>query len=157
MAYNDGMQRTTADPTWATPQWLFDYWDALFDFDLDVCAATETAKCKSYYTPEIDGLSQPWDSRMCWMNPPYGREIVKWCSKAADEADNGATVVGLVPARTDTGWWHDHVLRAGSIYFLRGRIAFGDGTSPAPFPNAIVVWEQAQSLEVHWLDLRNDR
>jgi site-specific DNA-methyltransferase (adenine-specific) len=157
MAYNDGMQRTTADPTWETPQWLFDYWAARFQFSIDVCAVNETTKCEEYFSPERNGLIQDWDGETCWMNPPYGREIVKWCKKAADEADNGAVVVGLIPARTDTGWWHDHVIRASRIYFLRGRIQFDNCGVNAPFPNAVVVWAGVSPAKVEWLDLRNYR
>lgn len=124
---------------WATPQDLFDRLDATWHFDLDVCATEENAKCARYYTKEQDGLKQNWGG-VCWMNPPYGREIGKWMEKAYTESLKGATVVCLVPARTDTAWWHDYAMR-GQVTFIRGRIKFGNAKNPAPFPSALVVFD----------------
>ena len=109
--------------TWETPVELFRRLDAEFRFDLDVCALPATAKCARYFTPEEDGLAQRWEG-VCWMNPPYGRQITHWMRKAFEESQGGATVVCLVPARTDTEWWHQYALR-GEIRFLRGRLRFG--------------------------------
>jgi len=124
---------------WSTPQ---DTFDALADefgpFDLDVCATPENAKCSRYYTKEDDGLAHPWYGR-CWMNPPYGREIKAWMRKAYEESQRGATVVCLVPARTDTAWWHDYAMN-GEVRFLRGRLKFGNAKNAAPFPSAVVVF-----------------
>lgn len=122
-----------------TPQWLFDKYDKLYNFDIDVCATSENAKCKKFFTKEDDGLRQVW-SGSCWMNPPYGREIGKWIAKAYSSSIEGATVVCLVPARTDTAWWHDYAMK-GKIEFLRGRIKFSNCDNPAPFPSAIVVFD----------------
>lgn len=122
---------------WETPQFLFDGLNAEFRFELDVCATAKTAKCRRYFTPEDDGLKQDWDG-VCWMNPPYGREIEQWMAKAVDAAHRGALVVCLVPARTDTRWWHKYA-RRGEIRYLRGRLRFGEATNAAPFPSAIVV------------------
>lgn len=124
---------------WETPQELFDKLDAEYHFDVDVCATQENAKCARYYTREDDGLKQEWHGT-CWMNPPYGRDIQKWMEKAYTESRvNGATVVCLVPSRTDTRWWHEYAMR-GKIQFLRGRIKFGQSKNAAPFPSAIVVF-----------------
>jgi phage N-6-adenine-methyltransferase len=123
---------------WETPQFLFDGLNAEFGFELDVCAAPHNAKCKQYYTATVDGLAQNWTG-VCWMNPPYGREIEKWIRKAFESAENGALVVCLVPARTDTRWWHRYVLR-GEIRFLKGRLKFGGSKNSAPFPSAIVIF-----------------
>lgn len=94
---------------WETPQALFDRLDAAYHFECDVCATAENAKCAKYYDRETDGLKQTWTG-VCYMNPPYGREIGKWMHKALDSARAGAVVVCLVPARTDTAWWHDTVM-----------------------------------------------
>ncbi len=126
------------DHTWETPAELFERLDAEFSFDLDVCALPETAKCKRFFTPEDDGLTLPW-SGVCWMNPPYGRAIGDWMRKAFYESVGGCTVVCLVPARTDTEWWHEFALR-GEIRFIRGRLRFGGAKSGAPFPSAIVIF-----------------
>lgn len=125
---------------WETPKWLFDELNEKYHFDIDVCATPENAKCATYYTPEQDGLKQEWKG-VCWMNPPYGREIGKWVKKAYESAQAGATVVCLLPARTDTAWWHDYVMRWGEITFLRGRLKFGNAQNSAPFPSAIVVFK----------------
>ena len=123
---------------WATPQSTFDKLDAEFGFTIDVCATHENAKCEKHYTREDDGLAQVWSGR-CWMNPPYGREIGKWMGKAYESARAGATVVCLVPARTDTAWWHDFAAK-GEVRFLRGRLKFGNAKTNAPFPSAVVIF-----------------
>jgi phage N-6-adenine-methyltransferase len=137
MAVNPGMYSSATDE-WATPQAFFDLLDQEFHFTLDVCARPENAKCRTFFTREVDGLRQPWSGR-CWMNPPYGREIVRWVRKAYEESLQGAIVVCLVPARTDTAWWHDYCTK-GEIRFLRKRLSFGGASSSAPFPSAIVIF-----------------
>jgi len=129
---------------WETPQDLFDRLNAEHGFTLDVCAIPEDAKCSRYFTPEADELKQDWKDHVCWMNPPYGREIGKWVKKAyeatfMDWQHTGAKVVCLLPARTDTAWWHDFVAK-GKVTFLRGRLKFGGHKNNAPFPSAIVVF-----------------
>jgi phage N-6-adenine-methyltransferase len=123
---------------WETPAALFARLDEEFRFTLDVCALPRNAKCKRYFTPEIDGLSQKWQGS-CWMNPPYGREIGKWMAKALSESRRGCTVVCLVPARVDTEWWHMYAVH-GEIRSLRGRVRFVGAASVAPFPSAIVIF-----------------
>lgn len=128
---------------WATPQAFFDELDKEFRFDLDVCASDENAKCAEYFTEEDSCLEKNWGGRRCFMNPPYGREIGKFIAKARSEAEeNGALVVCLIPARTDTSYWHDHIFgHASDIRFVRGRLKFGDGKNSAPFPSAVVVYD----------------
>lgn len=129
---------TSKTDLWATPPAFFAELDKEFGFDVDVCAIPENAKCERFYSPEDDGLNQAWEGT-CYMNPPYGRQIGKWIRKAYEESQKGATVVCLIPARTDTAYWHDYVMK-GEIRFIRGRLYFGDGTGPAPFPSAVVVF-----------------
>lgn len=137
----DGAAFSSATDLWATPQHVFDALDAEFGFSLDVCATAANAKCSRFFTAAEDGLSQSWAADNAWMNPPYGRAIDAWLEKAADEAEAGATVVCLIPARTDTRWWHDQVMaRASEVRLVRGRLTFGAASSPAPFPSAIVVY-----------------
>ena len=131
---------SSATCEWETPQELFYRLNAQYHFETDVCATAENAKCGKFYTKEQDGLKQDWRG-VCWMNPPYGKEIGKWMEKAyAESRTAGATVVCLVPARTDTAWWHDYAMK-GNIQFLRGRLKFGGCKNSAPFPSAIVVFD----------------
>lgn len=123
---------------WSTPDDLFAELDAVFHFDLDACATAENAKCARYFTKEDDTLRQRWRGTV-WMNPPYGREIGHFMRKAFEESRQGATVVCLVPARTDTAWWHRYA-RKGQVIFLRGRLRFGNASASAPFPSAIVIF-----------------
>lgn len=124
---------------WGTPQDLFDKLNAIHNFTLDVCATPENAKCARFFTPEDDGLKQDWKDNICWMNPPYGRKIGKWVEKAYESSLQGATVVCLLPSRTDTKWWHEYCMQ-GKIEFIRGRLKFGESKNSAPFPSAIVIF-----------------
>jgi phage N-6-adenine-methyltransferase len=127
---------------WATPWDLFARLDAEFHFTLDVCATAGNAKCQRYFTKADDGLAQTW-SGYAWCNPPYS-EVARWMAKALEAARTTAElVVCLVPARTDTAWWHD-VAAQGEVRFLRGRLRFGDSLSGAPFPSVIVVFREAR-------------
>lgn len=131
---------SSATDLWATPQEFFDRLDAVHSFTLDACANSDNAKCDRYFTKEQDGLAQSWDG-VVWMNPPYGREIGHWMRKAYESSQQGATVVCLVPARTDTRWWHDYAIK-GQIEFIRGRLKFGGHKSNAPFPSAVVTFSE---------------
>lgn len=122
---------------WATPQDLFDELNKQWNFTLDPCALPENAKCDRFYTPEDDGLSQNWNGHTVFMNPPYGREIGKWVKKAYE---SNCYAVCLLPARTDTKWFHDYCLK-GEIIFLKGRLKFGGAKHSAPFPSMIVVFK----------------
>src|SRR5690554_6323664 len=131
---------SSVDMDWETPPGLIADLEREFGpFDLDVAAAPHNAKAPKYFTEEDDGLTQDWYG-LCFMNPPYGREIGKWVAKARAEAEAGrATVVALIPARTDTSYWHEHIFDvADLVMFLKGRVRFTrDGqTGPAPFPSA---------------------
>lgn len=136
---NNGLFSSERDD-WETPRDLFDALDRRFQFDLDPCATHQNHKTERYFTVEDDGLSQDWDGRV-FMNPPYGREISKWIEKAYTESmkPHCQIVVGLIPARTDTKYWHSFVMKATFILFIKGRVHFSEGGS-APFPSAIVVW-----------------
>jgi phage N-6-adenine-methyltransferase len=133
-------QFSSATDLWATPQWLFEELDQEFRFDCDVCALPENAKCSDFFTPEQDGLRQEWHGT-CYCNPPYGETIGLWVHKAWQSAQDGAVVVCLLPARTDTAWWFDYVMEATEIRFLRGRLKFSNAENSAPFPSAVVVFK----------------
>lgn len=139
---------TSNSEEWGTPQELFNRLNKEFNFTLDVCASEENAKCPKYYTKEEDALKQEWGG-VIWMNPPYGRRIGNWVKKAKETARQGkATVVCLLPARTDTAWWHDYVMKANEIRLIRGRLKFGDGKGSAPFPSAIVVFKKGLTSKI---------
>lgn len=111
-----------------------------FGFTLDPCATRENAKCEKFYTQRDNGLIQLWTDERVFMNPPYGTEIKAWMRKAYLESQKGATVVCLVPARTDTEWWHRYAAK-GEIRFLKGRIKFNGCENSAPFPSAVVIFK----------------
>lgn len=131
---------------WCTPKQLFDRLDQEFHFVLDAAATAQNAKCSLFFTPETDGLSQSWDcGGAVFCNPPYGRDIGKWVKKAYEESIGGEeTIVLLIPARTDTAYFHDYVYGKAEIRFLRGRIKFtdeyGNESGTAPFPSMLVVY-----------------
>ena len=135
---------------WETPQDLFNELDQEFGFVLDPCSTKENAKCQNFLTKERDGLSYPWSEfdGPVFMNPPYGREIGKWVKKAYEESQIGITVVCLLPARTDTKYFHTYCMK-GEIRFLKGRVYFTnqDGKNGrAPFPSMIVIFRRLNEL-----------
>lgn len=134
---------SSSTPEWATPQPFFDELNAEFSFTLDPCATAANAKCAKYFTKAQDGLAQDWSKDVVFMNPPYGREIGDWMRKAYESYLDGATVVCLVPARTDTRWWHDYAVK-GKVRFVRGRLKFGGATNSAPFPSAVVIFSRGR-------------
>ena len=132
---------------WETPWELFNILNDEFHFTIDVCANERNTKCKEFYSKEDDGLIQDWYGT-CWMNPPYGRAIRQWVVKAYESSlENACTVVCLLPARTDTAWWHDYVIPyASDVRFIKGRIRFSNAESGAPFPSAIVVFKSGKDI-----------
>lgn len=149
LAYNKGGEMSvhfsSRSDNWETPSEFFSAVEAeLGLFTVDVCATAANAKVAQFYTPEQDGRKQVWTGR-CWMNPPYGRGIGAWVKKASESAKGGAVVVALLPARTDTGWAHEYIFKAGScaseVRFIRGRLKFGGGENSAPFPSMLVIFE----------------
>ena len=133
---------------WETPWNLFNQLNAEFHFNTDVCATPQNKKCAHFYSKDEDGLKQSWRGT-CWMNPPYGRVIKDWVEKAYKTTlESAETVVCLLPARTDTAWWHEFVIpHASEIRFLRGRIKFSNAKAGAPFPSAIVVFKKIKQGE----------
>ena len=138
---------SSAHHGWETPQWLLETLYTVFGmFDLDPCSATRnrrkaSVRARKHYTVNDNGLDLPWRGKV-FVNCPYGRQIGLWTAKAKSEVEktNARVVVGLVPARTDTSWFHDSIAGFATTIFLRGRLSFGDGEQPAPFPSALVIW-----------------
>ena len=142
MATNLKTMLSSQDMTWETPQDFFDKLNDEFHFTLDPCATPETAKCKKYYTKEDDGLVQDWSNEIVFCNPPYGTAIKHWVKKCANEGKK-TTVVMLIPARTDTIYFHEHIYHKAEIRFVKGRLKFGGkqkGSGCAPFPSMIVIF-----------------
>ena len=138
---NTGLMFSSKTDLWETPQDLFDKLNNEFQFTLDVCATPENAKCDKFYTEEQDGLKHPWKGTV-WCNPPYGRGIGQWVRRALFASVSGSTVVMLLPARTDTKWFHDYIYKRNNveIRFIRGRLKFGGSKNSAPFPSMVVVF-----------------
>jgi len=139
VSLNASLFFTSAGSDCETPQTTFDALNEEFHFQLDVCATRESAKCSEYLGVSDDALAVPWHGP-AFMNPPYGRKIGKWLRKAYEESKLGITVVCLIPSRTDTAWWHDYVMKAREIRFIRGRLHFNGHRYGAPFPSVIVVF-----------------
>ena len=132
---------TSSSDEWSTPQDLFDALNKEFSFTLDVCATHENRKCDEYFTREDDGLTREWYGNV-WMNPPYGRQIGDWVRKAYEYGTGGGLAVALIPARTDTKYWHRYVMNSTEIRLIRGRVKFGNADTGAPFPSAVVIFSE---------------
>lgn len=130
---------SSASDNWETPQDFFDALNDEFHFTLDAAASDGNAKCARYFTKVQDGLAQDWTG-VVWCNPPYGREVKRWVAKAAKSAGKGAVVVMLLPARTDTRWFHDYINGKAEVRFVKGRLKFGGAKNSAPFPSMVVVF-----------------
>lgn len=134
---------------WETPQYVFDYLNNIFKFDIDVCATKDNRKVDNWFSKEHDGLRQNWNLyKSCFMNPPYGKEIIKWMQKAYNESLLGVNVVCLVHSRTDTRWFHDYAMKSSEIWFIKGRLKFGYGKQSAPFPSCVVVFNNEHDTPI---------
>ena len=133
---------------WPTPQDFFDDLNEEFHFTLDPCANEENHKCDLFYTKEQDGLTKDWGGHVVFCNPPYGKEIADWVRYSYEQSQKpNTTVVMLIPARTDTRYFHDYIYGKAEIRFIKGRLKFGDATTAAPFPSMVVVYRKN-----NWLD-----
>ena len=131
---------SSATDEWPTPRAFFARLDRRYHFTLDPCATPENATCPTYFTKEDDGLKQDWGAHRVFCNPPYGRTVGPWARKCVEASQRGALVVLLVPARTDTKWFHDWVQGKAQIKFMRGRLRFGEADSCAPFPSMLATY-----------------
>jgi phage N-6-adenine-methyltransferase len=135
---------------WSTPQDFFDKLNWRFGpFDLDPCADLNNTKCQNFFTEPEDGLTKDWEGFTSFVNPPYGRGIEGWIKKGYEESRKEKTkVVMLIPSRTDTKYWHQYIMKADEVYFVKGRLKFGDSTNSAPFPSAVVVFDGTNRQQV---------
>lgn len=142
MKMNVSLMFSSEKDNWETPNDLFKELNDEFKFNLDPCATNENAKCDKYYTINEDGLMQDWGGYNVFCNPPYGKEIKKWVKKCYDESKKENTkVVLLIPARTDTSYFHDYIYeKAKEVRFIRGRLKFSNNKYNAPFPSMIIVF-----------------
>lgn len=138
---NRGLYSSVTDE-WETPQDLFNELNQEFHFTLDPCASTDNHKCEKWYSRSDDGLSKSWSGETVFVNPPYGSEIQKWVAKCAAENKGGVVCVMLLPARTDTRWFHEYIYHKAEVRFIKGRIRFGNSKWNAPFPSMIVVFRR---------------
>ena len=141
---------------WETPQ---DFYEKLNEvhgpFTLDPCATEKTAKCDHYFTEQEDGLFKSWEGETVFMNPPYGRSISNWIKKAHEESQRPNTkVICLIPARTDTKYWHEYCMRAKEIHFVKGRLKFGNSANSAPFPSAVIIFESEPQTIIKTMEAR---
>ena len=125
---------------WETPQDFFNKLNEEFHFTLDPCALPENAKCDKFFTPKENGLIQDWSGYRVFCNPPYGKSISSWVKKCYTESLKGTFIVMLIPARTDTVYFHNYIYHKADIRFIKGRLKFGDSKNSAPFPSMIVIY-----------------
>lgn len=127
---------------WETPTELFNLVNAEFGFTIDVAASAENTKVARYISEQQDAMTCSWGMNVCWLNPPYGKghKLSDWVRKAYIESQNGATTVMLIPARTNTNWFHDYCLKHGEVRFLRGRPKFGGADHGLPQPLCFVIF-----------------
>ena len=136
---------TSLIPNWETPEEiLYPLVKEFGPFELDAAADAQNAKAPKFFSLEDSAFQHRWTG-LVWLNPPYGKGIGDWIQKAyLSSIEDGATVVCLVPARTDTAWWRDWVMGKAEVRFLRGRVRFktpkGLRMSAAPFPSALLVY-----------------
>jgi phage N-6-adenine-methyltransferase len=141
---------TSKSCEWETPQDTFDALNLEFGLHWDVAATRENSKCGFFYDEQRDGLSQDWNGKRCWMNPPYGKTIGNWVEKAA--TGGAEIVVALLPARTDTRWWHSFIQDKAEVRFIKGRLKFGGSNKSAPFPSCVVIFRN----EIHKDHIKDD-
>lgn len=143
-------ERHRSNPIQRTPDRFFEKLDAEFGFTLDAAASDANAKCARYFTREDDALGQDWGTERVWCNPPFGRGLAHWARKAWEASRSGALVVLLVPSSTDLDWWHDYILEADEVRFIRGRMAFGSEDltrSNYVFPISVAVFRPRDTGE----------
>lgn len=133
---------------WATPLDFYDKLNEEFHFTLDPCADDTNHKCEKYFTREQDGLAQSWSGYTVFCNPPYGNETKLWVKKCFDEVKSGGCkcAVMLIPARTDTQWFHNWIYNIAEIRFVKGRLKFGNQKNSAPFPSMVVIYKRSNFL-----------
>lgn len=144
MARFDANRFRTEKQTWETPDGLFNMLNNEFNFDIDVASNNLNKKCNDTIDETVNALSVDWKGT-CWLNPPYGgsgaNSLKNWVKKAFDESRRGCVVVILIPARTNTEWWHKYCMKAKEIRFIKGRPKFKGCKHGLPQPLAIVVFD----------------
>lgn len=142
---NTDLMFSSKTDDWATPRAYFDIVEREFwPFDLDPAADNVNHKAPNYFTKEDDGLSKEWFWKV-FCNPPYGRDLKKWVKKCSEEIKRGGGVISiclLIPARTDTSYFHDYIYQKPwvEVRFIRGRLKFWDSLNAAPFPSMLVIF-----------------
>ena len=139
---NNELMFSSKTDLWPTPNDFFDKLNDEFHFTLDPCSTHENAKCYKHFTEEENGLLQDWGNEVVFCNPPYGRQIKYWIKKAYEESQKDNTkVVMLIPARTDTIYFHEYIYHKAEIRFIKGRLKFGNAKNSAPFPSMVAIFE----------------
>lgn len=140
---NNELMFSSKTDLWSTPWNFFEKLNDEFHFTLDPCSTHENAKCYKHFTIEEDGLLQDWGNEVVFCNPPYGRQIKDWVKKSYEESQkDNTTVVMLIPARTDTIYFHEYIYHKAEIRFIKGRLKFGDAKNAAPFPSMVVIFRK---------------
>ena len=122
---------------WETPNEIFDYFNSVYHFDFDLAADEKNHKCPNYFSESNNPLDKEWIG-ICWLNPPWGDrkyKLKEWIKKSFLESQKENCMVAiLIPARTNTSWWHDYCMKAETIYFIKGRPRFIERKEGFPQP-----------------------
>ena len=132
---------------WGTPNNLFIKLDKKYNFTIDVAASKRNYKCKKYYTKEDNGLFKDWSNEVVWCNPPYS-EIDLWVQKCYEESGKSKLIALLIPARTDTKYFHKYIYNKAELIFIKGRLRFTNPnkSGSAPFPSMLVIYKEKVKL-----------
>lgn len=140
---NNKLMFSSNSDEWSTPEDFYEKLNKEFNFTLDPCATSENHKTTKYFTKEQDGLIQNWQGNIVFCNPPYSN-IAEWVKKCYYESlKENTIVVLLIPARTDTKYFHNYILNRSEIRFIKGRLKFGNCKNSAPFPSMVIIFRSA--------------
>ena len=147
--FNNGMVSSKRND-WETPAEVFDYFNKIFNFDLDAAASYENTKCRQFFTEKDNALERDWPTygERVWLNPPYGKGMSRWITKAQQEADKGPLVVCLLKHATETKWWDTIIESQATVIRIRGRIKFSGNKVNAPFPAVVVIFWPHRGLNL---------
>jgi len=148
---------STGKDDWETPNNLFSYFDTICGgFHIDAAAHKFNAKCANFFSEELSALDRDWDvfgyDTNVWLNPPYSQNN-EFIQKAYEQSSKVNAVYCLLPVRTCTHWWHKYVMKADTVFLIRGRVKFVNAMHGAPFPSCVVVFTGVTLENPHFVSI----